>query len=472
MIDQILPRGWEITTIGTVCDVVGGGTPKTSVADNFEGGEIPWITPADLSGYKDKYITRGSRNITEKGLSSSSTRLLPANTVLFSSRAPIGYVAIALQPVATNQGFKSFVLPEDIDPSFVYFYLLCAKETINGLGGGTTFSEISGAVAATIPIALSPLPEQHRIVAEIEKQFTRLDASVAALKRAQANLKRYRASVLKSACEGTLVPTEAELARAEGREYEPADVLLQRILAERRARWEAQEKKRGKYKEPVAPDASDLPALPEGWVWASLAQLSEIQGGIQKQPKRIPSQNAFPFLRGCLISWGPGQAAQHDPGHGSVDPSFRSFRQTLIILAQTPLQIQPAEGAFHHPTPGQYLESMLLPGPAHQLQIPATRFLGPLHQLAAVGPVGPNYLQPGILPQQTLQHQLGAVPVLYVGRMHRHCQQQPQGIDHYVALAPLHLLARIVTPWPPFSAVFTDWLSMIAALGLAWRPSD
>ena len=103
-------------------------------------------------------------------------------------------------------------------------------------------------------------------------------------------------------------------------------------------------------------------------------------------------------LRGCLISWGPGQAAQHDPGHGSVDPSFRSFRQTLIILAQTPLQIQPAEGAFHHPTPGQYLESMLLPGPAHQLQIPATRFLGPLHQLAAVGPVGPNYLQPGILP--------------------------------------------------------------------------
>ena len=99
-------------------------------------------------------------------------------------------------------------------------------------------------------------------MAEIEKQFTRLDASVAALKRIQANLKRYRASVLKAACEGRLVPTEAELARAEGRDYEPADRLLERILSERRARWEAQENRRGKYKEPIAPGTSDLQELP------------------------------------------------------------------------------------------------------------------------------------------------------------------------------------------------------------------
>ena len=88
------------------------------------------------------------------------------------------------------------------------------------------FEEAAGLTQFPLP----PLPEQHRIVAEIEKQFTRLDASVAALKRAQANLKRYRASVLKAACEGKLVPTEAELARAEGRDYEPADQLLDRIL--------------------------------------------------------------------------------------------------------------------------------------------------------------------------------------------------------------------------------------------------
>ena len=131
------------------------------------------------------------------------------------------------------------MLPDKIDSSFVYYYFKCARETIEGLGGGTTFKEISGAAAAKIPLAVAPLAEQRRIVAEIETQFTRLDASVAALRRAQANLKRYRSSVLKDACEGRLVPIEAELARSEGREYEPADVLLERILAERRARWES-----------------------------------------------------------------------------------------------------------------------------------------------------------------------------------------------------------------------------------------
>ena len=268
-----IPDTWNWIEVGEVAPVVGGGTPKTSDPDNFEGGDIPWITPADLSGYTEKYIARGERNITEKGLRGSSARLLPTDTVLFSSRAPIGYVAIASRPVATNQGFKSFVLPDKIDSSFVYYYLKCARETIEGLGGGTTFKEISGTAAATIPLAVAPLAEQHRIVAEIETQFTRLDASVSALRRAQANLKRYRASVLKAACEGRLVPTEAELARSEGRDYEPAAVLLERILAERRARWESREKRRGKYKEPSSLDTSALPELPEGWAWAVIEQL-------------------------------------------------------------------------------------------------------------------------------------------------------------------------------------------------------
>ena len=121
-------------------------------------------------------------------------------------------------------------------------------------------------------------------MAEIETQFTRLDASVAALKRVQANLKRYRASVLKAACEGRLVPTEAELARSEGRDYEPADRLLERILAERRARWESQVKRRRRYEEPVALDTSILPELPEGWVWSSMGQSFDVYIG--STPKR------------------------------------------------------------------------------------------------------------------------------------------------------------------------------------------
>ena len=290
-----LPEGWAVTTMGEVATIVGGGTPKTSEPGNFEGGEIPWITPADLSGYEGKSISRGARNITARGLKNSSARLLPAGAVLLSTRAPIGYVAVASQPVATNQGFKSFVLADGLESGFVYHYLLSARQLLESLGGGTTFKELSGADAATIPLPLPPLPEQRRIVAEIETQFTRLDASVAALRRAQANLKRYRVSVLKDACEGRLVPTEAELARSEGRDYEPAAALLERILAERRARWESQEKRRGKYKEPSAPDTSALPQLPEGWVWASLDQLaSVIRNGYSKKPQ---GDTGIPILR-------------------------------------------------------------------------------------------------------------------------------------------------------------------------------
>ena len=150
---------------------------------------------------------------------------------------------------------------------------------------------------ADYPFPLAPLPEQHRIVAEIEKQFTRLDASVDALKRAQANLKRYRASVLKAACEGKLVPTEEGLARSEGRDYEPADRLLERILIERRAKWESQKKRRGKYKEPVAPDTSELPDLPEGWVWSNIGQLAPVGTG------STPLTSKPQFYEGGSVPW-------------------------------------------------------------------------------------------------------------------------------------------------------------------------
>ena len=160
----------------------------------------------------------------------------------------------------------------DIPPKYVLYFLRATKEELRANSTGTTFEAIRGDNLRSHRIGLAPLPEQHRIVAEIETQFNRLDASVAALRRARANLKRYRASVLKAACEGRLVPTEAELARSEGRDYEPAGVLLERILAERRARWESQEKRRGNYKEPSAPDTSALPELPEGWVWATLGE--------------------------------------------------------------------------------------------------------------------------------------------------------------------------------------------------------
>src|SRR5438876_10194101 len=205
-----IPESWVWSSMGEVAEVVGGGTPPTNDLENF-GGDIPWITPADLSGYGEKKIARGARNITQRGLDASSARLMPAGAVLFSTRAPIGYVAVASNPVSTNQGFKSFVLDANLLSDYVYYYLQRARNLAIARASGTTFSEISGARTRTIPIPIAPVQEQLRIVAEVEKQLTRLEAGLAALKRVESGLARYRTSVLKAACEGRLVPSEAEI---------------------------------------------------------------------------------------------------------------------------------------------------------------------------------------------------------------------------------------------------------------------
>lgn len=169
-------------------------------------------------------------------------------------------------------------------------------------------------------VSLPPLGEQARLADALDSYLSRLDSAVAGLKRVQANLKRYRASVLKAAVEGRLVPTEAELARAEGRTYEPASELLARILKERRARWEANElasmKAKGKppkddkwksqYKDPAPPNTKDLPKLPEGWCWATVDQLASVQGGIQKGKKREGNAQLFevPYLRVANVQRG------------------------------------------------------------------------------------------------------------------------------------------------------------------------
>lgn len=306
--ERDLPEGWVWKTMGEISDVIGGGTPRTNVPEYYKGGNIPWITPADLSGYTNKYISHGSRFITERGLKNSSARLMPASTVLFTSRAPIGYVTIAKNPISTNQGFKSFVLIDGILPDYIYWYLKGNKNLAESLASGTTFLELSGAKAKQIPVPLAPLDQQKRIVAEIEKQFSRLDEAVAALKRIQANLKRYKASVLKAAVEGKLT----EQWRKEHPDVEPASELLKRILAERCKKWEQEYIKKyvgahghapkddlwkKKYKEPTPPDTTNLPILPKGWVWATVEQINNrpcAYGVLQPGPD---VSNGVPLVR-------------------------------------------------------------------------------------------------------------------------------------------------------------------------------
>lgn len=158
---------WKECTIADIGTVVGGATPSTKKPENYEGGTIAWITPKDLSSFSGRYIKRGERNITEEGLKSCSTQLLPVNTVLFSSRAPIGYVAIAENEVCTNQGFKSVIPNKDTDPLFLYYLLTYNKDTIENMGSGTTFKEVSGNTMKGIRVRVPKEIETQRKIAAI-----------------------------------------------------------------------------------------------------------------------------------------------------------------------------------------------------------------------------------------------------------------------------------------------------------------
>lgn len=158
---------WNTCTIGDLGTVIGGATPSTKKAGNYDGGTIPWITPKDLAGYSGRFISRGERNITEHGLNSCSTKLLPSHTVLFSSRAPIGYIAIAEREVCTNQGFKSVVPNEKTDYMFLYYLLKYNKDKIASLGSGTTFKEVSGSTMRSIEVSVPSSIEEQRQIASI-----------------------------------------------------------------------------------------------------------------------------------------------------------------------------------------------------------------------------------------------------------------------------------------------------------------
>jgi type I restriction enzyme S subunit len=219
-----LPEDWVWTRLGDIGDVAAGGTPSTDYPENFDGN-IPWITPSDLSGFTGKFISKGRRNLSEEGLNSSSAVLLPKGTVLFSSRAPIGYVVIATNPVSTNQGFKNLTCCEGIFNEYVFYYLKSSKRLAESYGSGTTFKEVSASKFARIPIPLAPLPEQQRIVEEIESRLSETDETEKIVEQSIRLSERLRQSILKTAFEGRLVPQDPT--------DEPADKLLERIKKEK-----------------------------------------------------------------------------------------------------------------------------------------------------------------------------------------------------------------------------------------------
>lgn len=146
--------------------VIGGATPSTKNPAYWDG-DISWLTPKDLAGFKERYIKKGSRNITLEGLNACSTQLLPKGSVLFTSRAPIGYIAIAENDICTNQGFKSVVPNSETDSLFLFYLLKQNKNRIENMGSGTTFKEVSASTMRSIKVEVPESIEEQRKIAEI-----------------------------------------------------------------------------------------------------------------------------------------------------------------------------------------------------------------------------------------------------------------------------------------------------------------
>lgn len=292
--DEQLPAGWVQTTLGMLGEYINGYAFNDELWS--EKGR-PIIRIQDLTG------TRNTPNyfageIEEKYLVQPGDFLVAWSATLgaFIWRGPEAWL---------NQHI--FKVISYIDKLFHYYLTQTVIDELYQKAHGSGMVHVTRGIFEATKVLLPPFPEQARIVAAIEQQFSRIDSAVASLQSAQAKAKQYRASLLRSAVEGELTSEW----RAANPVSETGEQLLARILAERRARWEAEQlakmREKGnlllddawkqKYKEPQGPDVEKLPELPEGWCWATVEQLAQIQGGIQKQPGRAPRQNAYPYLR-------------------------------------------------------------------------------------------------------------------------------------------------------------------------------
>jgi type I restriction enzyme, S subunit len=165
---------WIDKAIGDIADIVGGSTPYTKDHANFDG-DIPWLTPKDLSRPHPRYITRGERNLSKKGLESCSSKLLPTNSVLLTTRAPVGYLAIAANPISTNQGFRNLVVRPDFDHEFIYYWLLANVDELERHASGSTFKELSGTSLKKIRMRL---PSDYGEQCAISHIFSKLDDKI------------------------------------------------------------------------------------------------------------------------------------------------------------------------------------------------------------------------------------------------------------------------------------------------------
>ncbi len=271
-----LPPGWTIALASEVCEKIQDGT-HFSPKIQLDSGDYPYVTaknvrPTGLDLANLTYLRAEDHKDIYRRCNPKKGDVLLVKDGVNAGDAAINTIDGEISLLSSVCFFRP--RPEVLHAGFIRYYLL-APETFRHLAGkltGTAIKRIVLERVRALPVLLAPLKEQRRIVEVVESYLTRLGDAIATLERVGRNLKRYRASVLKSAVEGRLVASEAVLAKQEGRDYESASALLERILTERRRRW-SESGKKGKYHEPTPPDTTNLPNLPEGWCWASIDSL-------------------------------------------------------------------------------------------------------------------------------------------------------------------------------------------------------
>lgn len=258
-----VPDHWQVVPLEEALDdIIGGGTPSKANSEYWLGS-IPWLTVKDM---RTRRPEDAIDHISIDAVGDSATNIIPADTVIIATRIGLGKVVRVPYDAAINQDLKALIAKPEVEKGYLEYWILSIAEYLESIGSGTTVKGIRLEQLRSLPFPLAPLNEQKRIVAEIEKQFSRLDEAAANLKRVKANLKRYKAAVLKAAVEGQLT----ERWRTQHPDVEPASKLLERILAERRAKWNG----RGRYREPAKPDISEPLFLPEKWTWTTVDQLT------------------------------------------------------------------------------------------------------------------------------------------------------------------------------------------------------
>ncbi|WP_332403428.1 restriction endonuclease subunit S [Vibrio metschnikovii] len=321
-----IPSTWKWCYLSDLGSIIGGGTPKSNEDVYWTDKGVKWLTPADLYGLKSKYIGSGKRDITNLGLEKSSAQLLPKGSVLFSSRAPIGYVAITSNELATNQGFKSVVPIFQELSEYIYYFLKRSGKFIDAEASGTTFKEVSGTAVSKVLTPLPPIAEQHRIVAKVDElmalcdqleqqtedsieahqvlvttlldtltnsadadeliqNWARISEHFDTLFTTEESIDQLKQTILQLAVMGKLVPQDPS--------DEPAAELLKRIAEEKAQLVKEKKIKKQKALPPISQGEKPF-ELPSGWGFAHMQDLCElITDGTHQTPKYTDTGRPF-----------------------------------------------------------------------------------------------------------------------------------------------------------------------------------